>query len=491
MNTWPYLIIGMLIAMMASFLFLILLQWLATYIVWGIIVILLGIFTWGIYYTYDQWKCFDTPYDKCKPLDTNDPEFNFLDFNSYLRMTEVWLAFFITLSVLGGIILLLVLVLFNRIRVAIALLEEASSALGMMLSTLFWPIIPFILQVLFISFWAFVAVFLASTGVASYEVFNAPANSSLKNGTICDPMDWNSNESLPAVCQFKTYALPEYTIYLQIYIVLALFWVLNFIIALGEMTLAGSFASYYWAFRRPKDIPSFPVMASFWRSIRYHLGSLAFGSLIIAIIQLIRVLITYVEKKVNAKSNPVTRFIFCCCKCMFWCLEKFMRFINRNAYIEIAVYGYNFCKAAQNAFFLLMRNILRVAVLNSITSFILFLFKFTIALAMSIGAFYFFSWTPGTEFFGLASINYIWAPVLVIGLSSYVISALFFSVYDMGVDTLFLCFLEDLERHDGSTEKPYYMPKSLMKILNKKNKSDKKEKKKKKKKSKVEDDHQV
>jgi choline transporter-like protein 2/4/5 len=43
----------------------------------------------------------------------------------------------------------------------------------------------------------------------------------------------------------------------------------------------------------------------------------------------------------------------------------------------------------------------------------------------------------------------------------------FFGVYAMAVDTLFLCFLEDLERNDGSMEKPYYMSKSLKKILGK------------------------
>ena len=36
-------------------------------------------------------------------------------------------------------------------------------------------------------------------------------------------------------------------------------------------------------------------------------------------------------------------------------------------------------------------------------------------------------------------------------------SSAFFGVYSMAVDTLFLCFLEDLERNDGSQEKPYYM----------------------------------
>jgi len=40
-------------------------------------------------------------------------------------------------------------------------------------------------------------------------------------------------------------------------------------------------------------------------------------------------------------------------------LEKFLKFLNKNAYIMIAVHGKNFCTSAKNAFFLLMRNIVR------------------------------------------------------------------------------------------------------------------------------------
>jgi len=46
-------------------------------------------------------------------------------------------------------------------------------------------------------------------------------------------------------------------------------WVMNFIVGLGQMTLAGAFASYYWAFDKRKDIPVFPVSSSFGRSLRY------------------------------------------------------------------------------------------------------------------------------------------------------------------------------------------------------------------------------
>ena len=60
----------------------------------------------------------------------------------------------------------------------------------------------------------------------------------------------------------------RYTIYLQFYMLFMLFWMMNFIVALGQMSLAGAFASYYWAFNKPSDIPAFPLAASLWRCFR-------------------------------------------------------------------------------------------------------------------------------------------------------------------------------------------------------------------------------
>lgn len=59
--------------------------------------------------------------------------------------------------------------------------------------------------------------------------------------------------------------------------------------------------------------------------------------------------------------------------------------------------------------------------------------------------------------------------MFLIAFGAYLITTCFFDVYNMAVDTLFLCFLEDCERHDGSREKPYFMSKKLMLILKKKN----------------------
>lgn len=103
----------------------------------------------------------------------------------------------------------------------------------------------------------------------------------------------------------------------------------------------------------------------------YHIGTLAFGSLIITICRLIRVCLEYIDQKIKAYDNELTKAILCCCKCFFFCLEKFLKFINKNAYIMCSIHGKNFCASARDAFSLLMRNIVRVFVLDKVNTSIL------------------------------------------------------------------------------------------------------------------------
>lgn len=48
------------------------------------------------------------------------------------------------------------------------------------------------------------------------------------------------------------------------------------------------------------------------------------------------------------------------------CFERFVKFISKNAYIQIAITGKNFCAAAWNAFLLILKNALRFGTANSI-----------------------------------------------------------------------------------------------------------------------------
>ena len=44
-------------------------------------------------------------------------------------------------------------------------------------------------------------------------------------------------------------------------------------------------------------------------SFRYHMGTIAFGALIIAIIQMIRIVLEYLDQKLKGKENKVVKFI--------------------------------------------------------------------------------------------------------------------------------------------------------------------------------------
>uniref|UniRef100_A0A8C6VBC7 Choline transporter-like protein n=1 Tax=Naja naja TaxID=35670 RepID=A0A8C6VBC7_NAJNA len=470
---------GLLLAMLLSLLFLLLLRYVAGILVWILIVGLVSIIAYGIYHCY-------TEYDMLKKKGATIQTIGLTaKWSSYGSVKETWMVALIVLCVAEAILLLSLVFLRNRIFIAIALIKEASHAIGHMMSTLIYPLLTFILIVICVAYWGMTALYLATSGEPLFRV--APTNHSdpgcekYRGNESCNMVHKFGtfpSSSLPCITECIFYRYNDEGLYqrnlfnLQIYNIVGFLWCINFVIALGQCVLAGAFASYYWAFNKPQDIPACALPSSFLRTLRFHIGSLAFGSLILTIVQLIRIVLEYLDHKLKDSGNPVAKFFLCCLKCCFWCLEKFLKFLNRNAYIMIAIYGKNFCVSAKNAFNLLMRNVMRVTILDKVTDLLLLFGKLLVVGGIGTLSFFFFTRRIPIENpkFKSPVLNYYWLPILTVVVGSYLIAQGFFSVYNMCVDTLFLCFLEDLERNDGSQEKPYYMSKSLMKILNKKNK---------------------
>uniref|UniRef100_A0A7N6A355 Choline transporter-like protein n=1 Tax=Anabas testudineus TaxID=64144 RepID=A0A7N6A355_ANATE len=446
---------GLVIAMIVSLIFIVLLRFLAGVMVWIMIVLVILVIGYGIFHCYME-------YAKLK----GEPGANVTirdlglqtDFSVYLQIRQTWLAFMIILAIVEVIIILLLFFLRKRILIAIALIKEASRAVGHVMSSLFYPLLTFALLAVVIVYCMKNLLVIISSFFFSFffQTFNTS----------------NISAQCPdAECMFAFYGgetlYHKYLILFQFYNVFLFFWCANFVTALGQVTLAGAFASYYWAFKKPDDIPSFPIFSSLGRALRYHTGSLAFGSLILSLVQVIRVILEYLDHKLKGAQNKFAKFLLSCMKCCFWCLEKCIKFLNRNAYIMIAVYGKNFCTSARDAFFLLMRNIVRVAVLDKVTDFLLFLGKLLVVGIVGIFSFFFFSGRIKAAQDAAPTLNYYWVPILTVVVGSYLIAHGFFSVYAMCVDTLFLCFCEDLERNDGSSERPYFMSPELHDILSK------------------------
>ncbi|XP_070703550.1 choline transporter-like protein 2 isoform X2 [Pempheris klunzingeri] len=467
-QSWYWILIGLVIAMLTSLLFIVLLRFLAGIMVWVMIVMVILVLGYGIFHCYMEYAALKGE----AGADVTLQELGFqTDFSVYLQIRQTWLAFMIILAIVEVIIILLLIFLRKRILIAIALIKEASRAVGHVMSSLFYPLFTFVLLTMVIAYWAVTAVFLSTSNEPIYKVFNETACDHSR--TTCDPANYSTSpmkaQCPDSECLFAFYGgesvYHKYLIGLQFYNVFLFLWCANFVTALGQMTLAGAFASYYWAFVKPDDMPAFPVFSALGRSLRYHTGSLAFGSLILSVIQVIRILLEYLDHKLKGAQNKFAKFLLCCLKCCFWCLEKFIKFLNRNAFIMVAIYGKNFCTSARDAFMLLMRNMIRVAVLDKVTDFLLFLGKLLIVGLVGIFAFFFFSGRVKAFENTAPHLHYYWVPILTVVIGSYLIAHGFFSVYSMCVDTLFLCFCEDLERNDGSASRPYYMSSTLHEIL--------------------------
>ncbi|XP_019749047.1 choline transporter-like protein 2 isoform X1 [Hippocampus comes] len=467
-RSWYWILIGLVLATVLSLIFIVLLRFLAGIMVWIMVALVIIVIGYGIFHCYMEYAALKgTP-----GADVTLQDLGFqTDFTVYLQIRQTWLAFMIILAIVEVIIILLLIFLRKRILIAIALIKEASKAIGHVMCSLLYPLFTFLLLAIVIAYWATTAVFLSTSNEPIYKVFNDTACEHSRK--TCDPANYTTTamkaQCPDSECLFAFYGgetvYHKYLIGLQFYNVFLFFWCANFVTALGQMTLAGAFASYYWAFVKPDDMPSFPIFSSLGRSLRYHTGTLAFGSLILSIIQIIRVLLEYLDHKLKGAHNKCTRFLMCCLKCCFWCLEKCIKFLNRNAYIMVAIYGKNFCTSARDAFFLLMRNMIRVAVLDKVTDFLLFLGKLLIVGLVGVFAFFFFSGRVKAFEDTAPHLHYYWVPILTVVVGSYLIAHGFFSVYAMCVDTLFLCFCEDLERNDGSTVRPYYMSATLREIL--------------------------
>ena len=95
--------------------------------------------------------------------------------------------------------------------------------------------------------------------------------------------------------------------------------------------------------------------------------------------------------------------------------------------------------------------------INSVGDFCLFLAKLAVASGTAVFVLY--------ALRDRADIHYIAVPVGVASVGAYLVASVFMGLYEMAIDTIFVCFVEDEEKHDGSAAKPYYASDGLLKFM--------------------------
>jgi len=392
------LVIGFLYAQLLRF------QPLLGIMIWGSIFCTIGIIlgTGGYAYTVAQdWKA-------------ADPQVR-TDFD--IQGTEI---FSYCLFGLGSIVLFLTIFLRKQIMLAMACVREASRSIAAMPLMVLFPVVQTLGFLAFMAVWLYYAVHLASTGTITEKEL---------------PVD--------AVVTVREYQFDDFTEKCGWYLIFCFFWTVAFIHAMGQIVIAMSVSKWYFT-RDKRGIGSCTVIGSIFDSFRYHLGTAAFGSFIIAVTKIIRIIVAKAQKKARELGNGLGEALLCCCQCCLWCFEKIIKFLNKNAYIQTAIFGTPFCRSAREAFSLIVRNAGKVGSITYVSTVVLFVGKVFISSATTGAAYMYMDNEIGNQLYSLAG------PSAIIFLMSYYIGDMFLGVFDMSTATVLHCYVADEEMFDGS-----------------------------------------
>nr|KYP41506.1 Choline transporter-like protein 2 [Cajanus cajan] len=335
----------------------------------------------------------------------------------------------------------------------------AAKVIGEVKALIIFPLIPYGILAVFYMFWISAALHLFSSG----QVVQNNCNS---NCCTYDLMAKRVN--CDRCCGYSVHYTPHIGVSILFHL-FGCYWATQFFIACSSTVIAGSVASYYWARGETSpEIPFLSVFSSMKRLMRYSLGSVALGSLIVSFVESIRFLLEAIRRKLKVSSHGhdscIGRAAYQSSQCFLRCIEWTIKSVNRNAYIMIAITGKSFFSASCIATELIMNNIMKIGRLNVIGDVILFLGKLCVSLSSALFAFLMLDTHKYSSAHNKTSSPLL--PVVVCWALGYVVATLFFAVVEMSIDTIVLSFCQDSEEHQGTAQ---YAPPLLVETLNDQN----------------------
>ena len=348
---------------------------------------------------------------------------------SYKLTMEVLFYVFVGLAAIWFIF---IMVMCNRIRLAVALVKVTSKYIHKNCCIVLVPFFFFLLIVVWIAYWLVMLVFLYSSGEFDKE----------KSKIIA------------------SFQMDDKLVYFFWFHVFSLFYITAVILAYSQFVYASS--ACIWYFTSEKGTEGHLIAKSFYRGLRYHFGSLCFGASIIAIIRFIMFFLEYVKKKVEGvlpkNQAKIVKCLISCMQCCLGCCAKVMEYINKHAYIQIALKGDNFCTAAWQGFALIIRNMGRFGVLALIGGVLSVIGTICIAVSSAVVGYFVIT---KVDYFS-ADLNSCILPVVVFGLVGFIVGKVTMSIFSVSGDALIHSFLLDEELNKGQ---PKAFP-ELQKFMN-------------------------
>ena len=348
------------------------------------------------------------------------------DFDDQFRVLA---HMFVAITIL---LFIIVLAMLPQIRRAIDIFEEASHVLRSNTFLLLIPLASASVSLINISFFIFTVPFILSIGEIEIRQLNG------------------GNQTTDFVDNFAAtgFNADSYTPHLAFFSFFGFVWTSFFIVGVSTMIISHVVAQSYWS---TEDGSFFYKRGSLRWAIkavlRFHLGTVAFGSLLIAIVRIVRYIAAFVDARTKKlqDSNRVLRYFLKSVHCCLFCAEKLIKFASKNAYIMTAMYGTSFCKSSKMAFYAIAKNILQVGTVTFLGEVILRLGQLFITILCGFIAFELLENERQDIESGL-ELSSIVAPLIVVLILAWVISGAILNVYDVAVDTMLLSYCHDGDR---------------------------------------------
>ena len=387
-----------------------------------------------------------------------------------------WQVAFWIMAVVSSLLIISIFFLWRSINVAAAIIMEASKAVGAMPLIVLYPIVHTITAAVNMAWFLLIGACLMSAGSIKLSDITSVATDAVTTTTaaLTTAVSATTGQAIVVNTSAVTSALNlpgidtegTYQYWLMIVHFFGYLWTAAFINGCTTLILAGAFSAWY--FRSKEDGLHRPILRSLGRTLRYHMGSVAMGAFIIAVIQLARAILAYLDRKSKTaqKKNKLIKALFCMIQCCLWCFEKCVKYISKNAYIVIAIKGKGFCSAAMEVFGIIFKHMSYVSVVGVIAPFLMMLGKLVIMIGCGVIAWLCLTEGPAFKAGGTpgppASVAF---PVVVTCLLAYVVGSGFLEVYDMGISTILICFCIDLDENKGNGQ--FMMGDSLRKAMGK------------------------
>lgn len=416
------------LALVLSLALLILLRFLASLIIWSCIALLVSLFLSMTSYSWINY------YQQI--IDLNNMLPHEASYAERLGSSDKWLVGSIFLTFISFAAIGMVIFMRKRILLVTKLFRESGKAIADMPLLLLQPLLTFTALVAITATW--------SMGLICLQSMKSPVID-MSTGFVV----------------FKAEVL--YKI-MKWYHVFAFLWVSHFAIACQHYVIGASVSKWYFSPNR-YELHS-PIGTSISELILYYLGSVALGSFLVAIFKVVRIIMRQIQYLIQrncmsppgsgsqAPSGSISRnhvgpaqLSSPCCgsfsyvwRMFIWFFDNIVMIINRDAYVEIAIYGHSFVGGARRAFYVISNNPLRLLAIKSVSNILLVVAKICVVLG-----------TVGMAAILLeektSQLNYSWSPMFISAIYAYVVAHWFLSVYEMVIDALFICYCEDYEKN--------------------------------------------